>query len=153
MTRNRESDMDRTGQCLCGAVHFTIRDLDPEYGVCHCKMCQRWAGSMLAGLTVPEGTVEFTGAEHIGRYQSSEWAERAFCSTCGSGLYYRVTMAGPYAGTYHMPVGLLDDTSDLTLSREIYVDAKPDSFALAGERERLDTKATLELFGITEDGV
>lgn len=143
--------MERTGQCLCGAVQFTIRDLNPEFGVCHCKMCQRWAGSALLGLTVPEDTIEFKGQENIARFQSSDWAERAFCSKCGSGLYYRVTMAGKYYGTYHMPIGLLDDTSGLIMAREIYTDAKPDCLNFAGKRERLDTKATLELFGIEED--
>jgi len=142
--------MDRTGQCLCGAVHFTIRDLNPEFGTCHCKMCQRWAGVALLGLTVPADTIRFEGEEHIARYQSSDWAERAWCGKCGSNLWYRVTAAGPYFGTYHMPIGLLDDTSGLINVREIYTDAKPDAFKLAGERERLDTAATLELFGVTE---
>ena len=142
---------DRTGHCLCGAVHFTIHDLKPEFGVCHCKMCQRWAGSALLGLTVPESDVEFQGAKQIGRFQSSDWAERAFCTKCGSGLYYRVTQKGPYYGTYHMPIGLLDDTSGLTMAREIYTDAQADSVVFAGERTRLDTKETLALFGIDED--
>ncbi len=143
--------MERTGHCLCGAVHFTIRDLNPEFGACHCKMCQRWAGSMLLGLTVPEDSITFEGGDNIKTFQSSDWAERAWCDKCGSNLYYRVTMQGPYSGTYHMPYGLLDDTSGLKLAREIYTDAQSDSIVLAGRRERLDTKATLALFGIEED--
>ncbi len=142
--------MDRTGKCLCGAVRFTIRDLNPEFGTCHCKMCQRWAGASLLALSVPADSVSFEGGEHVKHYQSSEWAERAWCENCGSNLWYRVTAEGPFHGTYHMPIGLLDDTSGLKNMREIYVDRKPDAYDLAGERERLDTAATLALFGADE---
>ena len=142
--------MDRTGKCLCGAVRFTIRDLNPEFGTCHCKMCQRWAGSALLGLTVPADTIRFEGEENIKRYQSSDWAERAWCGKCGSGLWYQVTAEGPHLGTYHMPIGLLDDTSGLTMTREIFTDVKPDCVTFEGGRERLDTAATLALFGVDE---
>lgn len=142
--------MTRKGKCLCGAVSFTIRDLNPEFGTCHCKMCQRWAGSMLMGLTVPAETISFEGEENINRYQSSEWAERAWCKTCGSNLWYQVTAEGPHHGTYHMPIGLLDDTSGLINAREIFVDEKPDAVDFTGERERLDTAATLALFGVDQ---
>ena len=30
-----------------------------------------------------------TCEEHIATYQSSDWAERAFCSMCGSNLWYK----------------------------------------------------------------
>ena len=139
--------MDRTGKCLCGAVHFTIRDLNPEFGTCHCKMCQRWAGSVMMGLTVPADTVTFVGEENIEQYKSSDWAERAWCKKCGSGVWYRVTAEGPHSGDYHMPIGLLDDTSGLNMAREIFVDVKPDCVSLEGERERLDTAATMAMFG------
>ncbi len=139
--------MDRTGKCLCGAVHFTIRDLNPEFGACHCKMCQRWAGSVMMGLTVPTDTISFEGEENIDRYQSSDWAERAWCKKCGAGIWYRVTAEGPHSGEYHMPIGLLDDTSGLNMAREIFVDVKPDCVSLEGERDRLDTVATLAMFG------
>ncbi|HHI69457.1 MAG TPA: GFA family protein [Rhodobacteraceae bacterium] len=142
--------MDKTGQCLCGAVRFTIRDLNPEFGTCHCKMCQRWSGSALLGLTVPAETISFEGRENVRHYQSSDWAERAWCGKCGSNLWYRVTAEGPHHGTYHMPIGLLDDTSGLTMAREIFTDEKPDCMAFEGDREQLDTKATLALFGALE---
>ncbi|WP_456390052.1 GFA family protein [Profundibacter sp.] len=142
--------MDRTGKCLCGAVHFTIRDLAPEFGACHCKMCQRWSGSAYLSLTVPANAISFGGADNIARYQSSEWAERAWCKKCGSNLWYQVTAEGPHSGSYHMPIGLLDDISGLKMDREIYADAKPDSVTFAGEHQRLDTAATLALFGVAE---
>ncbi|MDQ7070295.1 MAG: GFA family protein [Rhodobacterales bacterium] len=139
---------DRTGACLCGGVTFRISELAAEYGSCHCKMCQRWAGSAFLGLTVPDETITIEGGENVKHYQSSDWAERAWCDTCGSNLWYRVTAEGPYASVYHVPIGLLDDESGLQMSREIYYDAKPDAFTFSGERERLDTAQTLALFGV-----
>lgn len=142
--------MIRKGKCLCGSVSFSIRDLNPNFGTCHCKMCQRWAGSALLGLTVPADTITFEGMENIDRYQSSDWAERAWCKNCGSGLWYQVTAQGPHSGVYHMPIGLLDDTSGLNMDREIFVDLKPDCMVLAGKRQRLDTAATVALYGMGE---
>jgi len=139
--------MNRTGQCLCGAVHFVIRDANPEFGACHCKMCQRWTGSLGMNLTAPSDTVTFEGIENIGRYKSSDWAERAWCKKCGSNILYQVTADGPYHGNYHIPVGLLDDTSALNLSGEYFVDNKPECLLLEGEHDRLDTAATMALFG------
>ncbi|MGR3662798.1 MAG: GFA family protein [Paracoccaceae bacterium] len=125
--------VDKTGQCMCGAVKFSLRDVQTDIGGCHCKMCQRWAGSALLAITVPDETIEISGTEHIATFQSSDWAERAWCSKCGSGLWYRVTAGGVHGGTRHMPVGLLDDTSGMKLTREIFVDVRNEAFSYAGD--------------------
>ena len=75
--------------------------------------------------------------------QSSDWAERAWCDRCGSGLWYRVTLEGPMQGQYHLPVGLFDEPDRFELRSEIYIDRKPAGYAFAGERKRL-TKAEVE---------
>lgn len=142
--------MTRNGKCLCGAVHFTIRDLNPDFGACHCKMCQRWAGAAYMSLTVPADTITINGEENIARFQSSEWAERAWCEKCGSNLWYQVTAEGPYAGNYHVPVGLLDDTTGLSVGREYFVDNKIDCLPLAGGRDQYDTAAMMKMFGADE---
>lgn len=142
--------MDRTGKCMCGAVHFVIRDLDTTFAACHCKMCQRWAGSAFMGLTVPADTITIKGIENIDRFQSSEWAERAWCNKCGSNIWYQVTAEGPYAGAYHIAAGLLDDTSGLEITREYFVDEKIECLTLAGEREQFDTPMMMEMFGVDE---
>ncbi len=142
--------MTRSGKCLCGAVGLTIRDMNPDFGACHCKMCQRWAGSAYMSLTVPAETISFEGAENIGRYQSSEWAERAWCKVCGSNLWYQVTAEGPYSGAYHIPVGLLDDTTGLSIEREFFVDKKIECLPFAGGREQFDTAAMMKMFGADE---
>ncbi len=122
----------------------------PDFGVCHCRMCQRWAGSALFAVTIPEEDIDLSGSHAIRRFQSSGWAERAWCGTCGSSLWYRVTEEGPHKGAYEICIGLFDDADGLNLAREIYVDVKPDSFALAGRHERLDTAATEARLGLAK---
>jgi len=134
------ADEVRTGGCLCGAVRFSARLVNRDFGACHCEMCRRWTGSALLGISVPTGDITWTGVEHIATRQTSAWAERAWCSECGSGLYFRVTDGGPHSGDTELPVGLLDDAGGLTMTNEIYVDHKPDSYAYAGTGRRLMTR-------------
>lgn len=138
--------VDKTGRCNCGAVVFTVRNLATDFGACHCKMCQRWSGSALAAMTVPASTITFTGIENIASYASSEWAERAWCSKCGCGIWYKVTADGPHKGVLHMPVGLLDDTNDMALTSEIFIDRKMAGFAFAGDTKKLTEAEVLAAF-------
>ena len=139
--------MSRTGRCLCGAVKFTAEKL-AGFGVCHCAMCQRWAGSALFGVTVPEAAmqIEDTSQAIAGR-RSSDWATRFWCGTCGSGLWYRYDKGQDETGDYEVPIGLFDDQNGLTLKREINIDLKPDSWELKGEHEKLTEAQTIALFG------
>ncbi|MCW1931160.1 GFA family protein [Pararhodobacter zhoushanensis] len=141
----------RTGGCLCGSVRFTADLTTLAFGACHCEMCRRWTGSALLGITVPSRNVQWEGDAQIARFQSSDWAERAHCRTCGSALFYHVTADGPHAENLEMPIGLFDDANGLTLSNEIYIDHKPDSFAYTGDHSRHTRKETLAKFGISEE--
>lgn len=141
----------RTGQCLCGAVRFSATEVPDQFGACHCEMCRRWTGSALLGVTVPQSAVTWEGAEHIRKVQSSSWAERAFCGTCGTGLYYHVTAEGPYRATIELPIGIFDDPNGFAFSNEIYIDHKPDSYAYAGEgRELMTSQQCVEKFGVLD---
>ena len=101
--------MERKGRCLCGAVSYTAKGLGPELGVCHCGMCRRWSGGPLFATSTED--LVWEGEDTIATYQSSEWAERGFCSACGSALFYRVTAPGPYHGDTHLAFGTLDNQS------------------------------------------
>ncbi|MDP4032125.1 MAG: GFA family protein [Pseudorhodobacter sp.] len=137
----------RSGGCLCGAVRFSARLYRSTYGACHCEMCRRWSGSALLAISVPTGNITWEGEDNIATLQSSDWAKRAWCARCGSGLYYAVTLEGPHFGTTEIPIGLFDDASGLTLDHEIFFDQKPDSFAYAGETKKLSRAETLAMFG------
>lgn len=143
---------DRSGQCMCGAVRFTVRALATDYGACHCKMCQRWTGAALLAVTVREPDIDWQGTESIGRFQSSDWAERAWCMRCGSGLWYKVTAGGPHLGNYEIPIGLLDDTSGLTMTSEIFIDRKSPAFAFAGDRKTMTEAEVFAMYAPPPEG-
>ena len=130
----------RTGKCLCGAVRFVAEEVETEFNACHCDMCQRWSSGPFFSTTV--GKVSFTGEENLSRFQSSAWAERGFCRVCGSNLFFKVLKLAEY----EMCIGAFDDRSNLIMTREIFVDRKPDGYALAGEHPRLTEKETFEKY-------
>ncbi|QHQ36532.1 GFA family protein [Algicella marina] len=140
----------RTGRCLCGAVTFTVTDEINALTACHCGMCQRWGGGVHVGFDTSPAGVTFEGVDNITAYQSSDWAERAFCKTCGSHLYYRLTMEGPHKGVYAMGVGTLDARDGLPLAKEIFVDSKPDGYAFAGDHVRMTEKEFMKSIGAGE---
>ena len=142
----------RAGQCMCGEVRFTAQDVPQEFGTCHCKMCQRWLGSALLGVTIAEKNLSWQGENNIATLQSSGWAERAWCSKCGTGLWYRVTADGPLNDNYEIPIGIFDDAEGFKMTREIFIDRKPDAFAFQGEHELLTEAQVFALYGPTTEG-
>lgn len=136
---------------MCGAVTLEIQALRQDFGACHCEMCRRWTGSAFLGISVPSTNVVFHGLEHVQKLQSSAWAERAWCGKCGTGLWYRVTAAHRMAENYEIPIGVLDDASDLVMTREIFIDCKPDAFAYQGEHRLLTRAQVMKLYRIDLD--
>jgi hypothetical protein len=119
----------RQGGCLCGKVRFTARHVPRAVGVCHCAMCRRWTGSALIEVSLPAADVTWADEGAIARYRSSPWAERGFCATCGTGLFFRMLEDNEFSGGYDMPIGIFDDANGFVIQTEIYIDHKPDSFA------------------------
>ena len=74
------------GRCLCGIVTYQTK-LTSGIGAGHCSMCRRWSGGLFMSVQADE-SIEFTGAEHMGRYASSDWAERVLRTVCGTNLCY-----------------------------------------------------------------
>ncbi|AHM03419.1 Gfa-like protein [Roseibacterium elongatum DSM 19469] len=126
-----------TGGCLCAAVRYTLAEAPTTYGACHCGMCRKFSGGVELGIEVPPGGLSFDNDATLETYRSSDWAERGFCRICGSSLFWRLTMPGPMQGLYSLAAGSLDDMSGLTFTTEVYIDAKPDNYAFAGDRARL----------------
>ena len=126
-----------TGGCLCGAVRYRLGEAPTAFGACHCAMCRKFTGGVEFGLQVPPGGVTWEGEENIGTYASSDWAERGFCRICGSSLFWRLTAPGPMEGMLSLSAGSLDSMEGLSFDVEVYIDAKPDIYAFAGERRRM----------------
>lgn len=121
-----------SGSCLCGAISFVAEKMTTSVAACHCESCRKWGGS--AFMEVSCGSqVTFEGADKLSVFDSSEWAERGFCSACGSHLFYRLKETQEHM----MPVGLFDDDSGLTFQRQVFIDEKPDYYHFGNTTEEL----------------
>ena len=127
----------REGGCLCGAVRYAITQVPHHMHACHCGICRKISGSATISFYVPHDAIRLEGRQHIVSYASSDWAERSFCGRCGAGLWYRLTEGDAEKADYILSAGTLDDLTGLVLSKEIYVDRKPDGYAFAGDHPRL----------------
>lgn len=77
-----------TGGCQCGAVRFAIAAGPANASVCHCRMCQRATGNAFAPLyEVESHQIIWSGTPAT--WASSNLAERGFCATCGTPVFYR----------------------------------------------------------------
>ncbi|MEQ9260676.1 MAG: GFA family protein [Roseovarius sp.] len=144
--------MKRNGSCLCGAVTYEIADAPGEAGVCHCGMCRKWTGGINVAMHLKAEDVVFEGSEAIAHYTSSEWAERGFCSRCGSSLYYRMTAEGPMQGDLFIGLGTLDDTDGLRLTEEIFIDRKPAFYSFAEETRKMTEGEFMEMVAAPPPG-
>ena len=133
------------GQCLCGEVQISLADIKPEIGVCHCQMCQQWSGGPFMSIAAGD-KIEIKGKSSISVYNSSDWAERAFCKNCGSHLYYRLKGNN----SYHVVVGLLDKEPSMVLHHELFIDNRPDFYSFTQDTEKYTASETFALFANTD---
>ncbi len=138
-------ELKLTGKCMCGAVGFSATAKKPSVVVCHCDMCRRWSSGPFMALNCQ--TVAFEGAENIGRIRSSDWAERGFCSKCGSNLFYRIVEHSDY----QMAAGLFDDQSKLRLSLQVFTDGRPDFYEFANETKMMTSADVFAMYMPNKD--
>jgi len=120
-----------TGRCMCGAVKVSARAVEPSVSVCHCDMCRRWSSGPFMEVTCH--SVVFEGEGAIGRIRSSDWAERGFCTKCGSNLFYHILESDEY----QLSVGLLDHQSKLVMELQVFTDSKPPFYDLANQTKMM----------------
>lgn len=128
------------GKCLCGAITVTTPDKQ-HVDACHCGMCRRWGGGPALGVLC--GTdVQIDGADKVKAYRSSEWAERAFCSECGTHIYYKLLATGDY----FVPAGLFQDGVEFEFTEQIFIDRKPLYYDFANQTVTLTEAEALAKF-------
>jgi len=125
------------GRCLCGAVEIRAAQLPDSAWACHCENCRRWTGSVQFGLDVPSEYVTVTGP--VATYRAVAFAERAFCSKCGTHLWLR----DDDGGVYEFLPGLFDTAAERPVKHESYADRAFACAKLAGDHPR-ETAADYE---------
>ena len=98
----------------------------------------------------PKTPLRLESADTLAWYVSSEWAERGFCTRCGSALFYRLR---------HTPddivasAGALDDPAALAgIERHIFIDDKPPFYEFADECPRLTGAEAMAAFAAVQQG-
>lgn len=130
------------GRCLCGAVAVHAAVAAARVDACHCSMCRRWGGGPL--LAVDAGvSVRLEGEEHIGVFASSDWAERGFCKSCGTHLFYRLKGSEHYM----LPAGLVEGELPWSFVEQVFIDDKPGWYAFANETHNLTETEAFEKYG------
>ena len=114
--------MDRIeGACFCRAVSFTAPTPSLWVAHCHCSMCRRAHGAPVVtwvGLRADAVAID-DGAGSLRWHESSDGAERGFCSRCGSALFFR---SERWPGELHIALANLDGEADRAPMAHVYWD-------------------------------
>ena len=97
-----------TGSCLCGAVRFEVEGELEGPDACHCGQCRKVSGHYWASTDVPRRALRVHGERNVAWFRSSEKAQRGFCSTCGSTLFwdpFGKDFIGVSMGAFEAPTG------------------------------------------------
>ena len=128
---------NRTGRCLCGAVHYRITAEPLFTRICWCRDCQRIAANGTVNMMVPAASLEVTGAtaSHTAQADSGNHVTRRFCPVCGSHLF--ADSSGRPQFTV-VRAGTLDDPSSVTPCANIWAASAPGWACLDPELERAE---------------
>ncbi len=113
-----------TGGCFCGAVRYEAEVYLHDAYYCHCRMCQKLTGAPAEiAVNVKPGSLRFTTGEPK-YYQTSHFAERGFCSDCGSRLIYRPLLPEIPEWWVNLPVGTLDHPKNAVPASHMCVESQ-----------------------------
>lgn len=139
---NMSATKKLSGQCLCDRVRITAEAQDGTFHACHCNTCRNWGGGPMLAFAAGN-TVSLQGEEEIGVYNSSAWAERGFCKTCGTHLFYRLKENLHY----YLPLGLFKDTEHMTFHAQSFIDKKHPGYSFAETTDNMTSEEFFAKFG------
>ncbi|WP_306118699.1 MULTISPECIES: GFA family protein [unclassified Roseitalea] len=94
-----------SGGCQCGAVRYRVLGPLKDPHLCHCRMCQKAAGSYFMALgSVPRAAFALTRGEPAW-FRSSGPVRRGFCAQCGTPLFLETDGSEKV----YLTLGSLDD--------------------------------------------
>lgn len=73
------------GKCYCGAVAIEASGTPDAMGYCHCNACRSYSGAPVGAFTLwkAENVKVTKGEESLGRFPSSDFSNRRYCTKCG----------------------------------------------------------------------
>ncbi|MFZ5734158.1 MAG: GFA family protein [Pseudomonadota bacterium] len=136
-----------SGGCLCGAVRYTANAKSLHVDTCHCSMCRKWTAGPMFALDCG-GSVKVENPDALGVYRSSDWAERCFCKTCGTSLFYRLVDKPFYA----VSAETVDNNDGFVLTTQIFVDEKPAYYEFANKTKMMTGADVIAAFSAADAG-
>ncbi len=115
-----------SGGCYCGQVRYRASRVSSDVTECHCSQCRKQSGHRYASAGAKAGDVEIEGAANLTWFRASPHAERGFCSTCGSHLFWKSLKDDEMA----ILAASVDEPTGLRLATHIFVDDKGDYYEL-----------------------
>jgi hypothetical protein len=114
---------DLIGGCLCGQVRYSAYADPAIVAVCHCKNCQKQAGTAFALVVgIPRSAISIKG--NLKTYHDSgdsgRPVDRNFCPDCGSPI---TSDSAAMPELTLIKAGSLDDTSWLNPTMHVYCDS------------------------------
>jgi len=127
-----------TGGCQCGMVRYALYAEPFNPLICHCRMCQKAAGSFF----VPFAAVNlenFAWTRGVpGLFKSSAVVERGFCRQCGSPLSYR-NIEHPHI---NVTLGSLDEPERIPPAVQVGIESRMSWFGRLSTLPEMETATT-----------
>jgi hypothetical protein len=111
------------GGCLCGQIRYSAQADPAIMAVCHCRNCQKQAGTAFAvviGIPKSALTIEGELKTYHDTGESGQAVDRNFCPNCGSPI---TSNAAVLPELVIIKAGTLDDTSWLNPTMHVYCDS------------------------------
>ncbi|MFA5984948.1 MAG: GFA family protein [Methylococcaceae bacterium] len=128
---------ERSGRCLCGAVHYKLTAEPVASRICWCSDCQHIAANGTVNVLVPSAALEISGtlSEYLSIADSGNQIQRRFCPSCGSHLFANSSVR-PQVTVVR--AGTLDQPSSVQPTMNIWASSAPVWACLDPKLERIE---------------
>ena len=113
------------GQCLCGAVAFSVPLPVKWVAHCHCSRCQRAHGAAFVtwvGVRSDDVSIQDLSG-YLRWFSASAGGDRGFCGSCGSSMFFRSTQ---WPDELHIARALFTDSVNHAPQLHAYYDTHVD---------------------------
>ena len=122
------------GSCLCGACAFEVHGPLRNIIACHCSQCRKQTGHYLAATNARLTDFRLLRKEPLRWYRASDRAQRGFCSTCGSTLFWQADGSDRIS----IAAGSLDGATGLIVEGHIFCADRGDYYSIPAEGYQLE---------------
>ena len=119
-----------SGECLCGAVRYEVKDEFVYALNCHCSQCRRTTGSAFKPFAgIERHKLKLVRGEADLMIFGEQQNHDAHCGKCGS-LLYSVVREGAWV---HVTLGTLVDEPGIKPTAHIFVGSKAPWFTITDD--------------------